>query len=44
MRDHCECQQAMNEAMAEGRNGWAEFIATRCDLTHGHLTDEGETE
>lgn len=41
MREHCDCQRAMEEALAAGRDGHAEFIATRCDLAHGpQLTEE----
>lgn len=34
MRDHCTCQTALEDALAHGRDGWAEFLQTRCDLSH----------
>lgn len=34
MRDHCTCQTALEDALAHGRDGWAEFLQTRCDLNH----------
>lgn len=37
MREHEQCEADINQALAEGRDGFAEFLATRCDLMHGHL-------
>ncbi len=35
MRDHSECDAAINAQLGRGNEGHAEFLATRCDLTHG---------
>ena len=35
MRDHSECEQAIHDALVRGKDGLAEFLATRCDRTHG---------
>jgi hypothetical protein len=36
-RDHADCDDAMNDALAHNHPGRAEFLATRCDMTHGQL-------
>lgn len=38
-RHHADCEPAMDEALARGDSGKAEFIAARCDREHGDLTD-----
>ena len=38
MRDHSECEQAYHQALAADKPGRAEWILTRCDRAHGHLT------
>lgn len=38
MRDHSECEAAINDALARGKDGLAEFLAERCDMAHGHIT------
>lgn len=38
MRDHSECDAAYNEALARGKDGYAEYVMARCDLAHGQLT------
>ena len=43
MIDHDECETAIAEAMRYGRNGWAEYLSTRCDRQHGHLSAHPET-
>lgn len=35
MHDHNECERAISDALARGRDGWAEYLATRCDRQHG---------
>lgn len=42
MRDHAECQAEYEAALARGREGYAEYVLARCDLTHGHLQREPE--
>ena len=37
MRDHEECEEAINAELARGHEGKAEFLATRCDHHHGEL-------
>ena len=34
MRDHDTCDEAIAEAIAAGKPGKAEFLATRCDMKH----------
>lgn len=41
MRDHGECEAAINDALARGKDGLAEFLAERCDMAHGHITTMG---
>jgi hypothetical protein len=43
-RDHADCDEAIAKAMAAGRNGEAEYLATRCDMEHGRLTTTEETD
>jgi hypothetical protein len=42
MRDHADCEDAINQALAADKPGLAEFYATRCDIAHGHLKSELE--
>jgi hypothetical protein len=44
VRDHDACEQAINDALARGRDGWAEYLATRCDRQHGHLQHDNHQE
>ena len=44
MRDHTECEDAINRALAAGKDGLADFIATRCDQHHGNLTEPDNDE
>ena len=39
MRDHSECEEAIRAAMAAGRDGFAQYLAERCDRAHGDLTE-----
>jgi hypothetical protein len=34
MRDHSECEDVMNNLLAKGKEGEAEYAATRCDMNH----------
>lgn len=34
MSDHATCDERINKALATGHPGFAEFLATRCDLYH----------
>lgn len=38
MHDHDECEELMNQALAAGKDGYAEYLATRCDINHGQAT------
>lgn len=40
MRDHSECDAAINAQLARGNEGHAEFLATRCDQSHGVLANQ----
>lgn len=33
--DHAGCEDAINVELAAGKNGRAEYLATRCDIAHG---------
>lgn len=35
MREHEDCEDAINQALAADKPGLAEFRATRCDIEHG---------
>jgi hypothetical protein len=35
MRNHDECEEAINAALARNNHGQAMFLAARCDLHHG---------
>lgn len=39
MREHEECEREMQQAARTGQNGWAEYVAARCDRAHGRLDD-----
>lgn len=34
MREHEECEDVMNALLAAGKDGEAEYAATRCDMNH----------
>lgn len=36
VRDHADCEAAIDDALARGKRGKAEFLAQRCDMTHGN--------
>lgn len=44
MRDHDECEEAMRKARVAGRYGYLEWLATRCDRAHGHLSTPAGTD
>lgn len=35
MHDHDQCEALIHDALAHRRDGWAEYLATRCDRQHG---------
>jgi hypothetical protein len=39
MRSHDECERDINEAMARGADGFAYYLAERCDREHGDLSE-----
>ena len=41
MRDHDDCEDAINAALARGNDGLAEYLSTRCDREHGDMTAPG---
>lgn len=34
MRDHDDCDEAIIHAQRTGQFGWAEYLASRCELRH----------
>ena len=43
MRNHDDCEDEIATAMRQGRDGWAEYLATRCDRQHRDETTDPTT-